>query len=506
MSRVARCLVDLVTSDRVFLLAVACLAVHLGTKSPIADPDLGWHLKGGEHVWRHWWPPTADEFAYTIEGQPWIAYSWLAELVFWMAASRVGFHALIVLCAALVAAAFVVVYRTCREAGATAAAAYGATTLGVIATASYVSQRPGMASFLLAAIFWRAVLRHRRGEPVRLWLLPVLLIVWANVHVLFFVGIAWLWAAALWGAAEATLGRTPARAGSWHALALTAAAATVAPMVNPYGLTLLQHVHDLTSQPATLGVITEFASPDFHGAGILVLPLLLALLGALGWATERPDPFVLAVVTLQAGLALYMQRNVPFLAIVAAPMLARAATVAAGTQPTVPARLGRTHVAAHAMCAAAFVALAASALPTRSGFDANVRPEAFPVDAVRFLRTQPPLGRMMNGYNWGGYLIYTLHPRYHVSIDSRSGAYGEAYTLDYLNAHFARDGWQTYLARLAPDFVLWERGGALATALAASPDWARVYADDVAVIFVRADHPLRAMLEHATAAAGRTEA
>ena len=92
-----------------------------------------------------------------------------------------------------------------------------------------------------------------------------------------------------------------------------------------------------------------------------------------------------------------------------------------------------------------------------------------------------------------------------VSIDSRSGAYGEAYTLDYLNAHFARDGWQTYLARLAPDFVLWERGGALATALAASPDWARVYADDVAVIFVRADHPLRAMLEHATAA-GRTEA
>jgi hypothetical protein len=43
--------------------------------------------------------------------------------------------------------------------------------------------------------------------------------------------------------------------------------------------------------------------------------------------------------------------------------------------------------------------------------------------------------------------------------------------------------------------VLCERGGPLAILLAESTGWTQVYADKVAVIFIRPDHPRRADLE-----------
>ncbi len=482
----------LTRGDSLPLVVVAFFVLLLGVKSPIVDPDLGWHLKAGEHVWRNTWPPTRDEFSYTIQGQPWIAYSWLAEVVFWLLAHGIGFHALVIFCAALVAAAFVVVYLTCRDAGVLPPAALAATLLGVIATVPSMTQRPGMASFGLAALFWRAIMRHRRQEAVRLWILVPLMILWANVHVFFVFGLAWLWAAVLWDLAETIARRPSAAVRDRRRLVFTAIACSAAVLVTPYGLSLVVHVVQITTQPSALTAVVEFMSPNFHSSsGVLLLPLLLALIATLAWAAERPDPFALILVLVHAALALYMQRNAPFLAIVAAPMLARAATriFPAGRDQLSPALTRVLGVFVLAM-----VVLAARTVPRRAEFEPNVDANVFPVGAVEFLKAQPPLGRMMNTYNWGGFLIYTLYPRYRVSIDSRGGAYGQAFILDYLRAQFGGEGWQTYVNRLAPDFVLCERGGPLAVLLTGSPRWSQVYVDKVAAIFVRPDHPLSARL------------
>jgi hypothetical protein len=255
---------------------------------------------------------------------------------------------------------------------------------------------------------------------------------------------------------------------------------------------LVTHIVEITAQPSSLPLIIEFRSPDFHGFGALILPLLLALVATLGWSSERPDPFALVVVVAHVGLALYMQRNAPFLAIVAAPMLARAATAAFGGGQARPARALRLM---QIVLVLGIIALAARTAPRHARFEASVDADYFPTGAVAFLQAQPPLGRMLNTFNWGGYLIYTLHPRYRVSIDGRGGAYGDAFIRDYLQLQLGGEKWRERLDRLAPDFVLCERGGRLAVLLAGTPGWAQVYRDRVAVIFVRADHPLRPQLE-----------
>ena len=189
----------------------------------------------------------------------------------------------------------------------------------------------------------------------------------------------------------------------------------------------------------------------------------------------------------------HMRRNVPFLAIVAAPMLALAATRAFAPGRAQPSP-GLIRV--QALLVLAIAVLTIRAIPTHAEFERNVRTDYFPVEAVRFLKAQPSLGRMLNTFNWGGFWIYTLYPRYQVSIDGRGGAYGEQFLREYLSVQSGGKGWQAYVDRLAPDFVLCERDGSLAALLAENPRWTQVYADKVAAIFVRSDHPERARLDH----------
>ena len=486
----------LVTPDRVFVVAVAAFVLHLILRTPIADPDLGWQLRVGEWIWQHRALPPTDPFAYPNAGRPWVVYSWLGEVVLWLIASNVGFHALMLACAAVVAATFVVVLRAAREAGAAPASAYSATVVAALATAPYASERPGMASFLFAAIYARTLLRWRRGKSGAPWRLVPLMALWANVHVFFVFGLAWVWATVAWTAAESVVGRSvPGR--RWRALLVVAIATSASTLINPYGWRLLLHVLEISHHPVAIPAIVEFSSPDFHGAGLFVLPLLLALVAALAAATERPDPFLAVLVAGHTALALITQRYVPLLAIVAAPLIGRSMTTALGLNAKGAVGLSRLHAVAHAAIAAGFVLLAATAVPTKAALEPNLRPGEFPVDAVRFLRRQPNLGRLLNSFNWGGYLIYSLYPDYQVSMDGRTTVFGEEETLGYLDMQYVRDGWRASLAHWRPDVVLWERHGQLAVALGDSPDWVRVYADDTAAIFLRADHPLRAEVEAA---------
>jgi len=63
--------------------------VALGASYPLTDPDLPLHLLIGEWIANHRTLPTVEPFAWTRAGEPYYAYSWLPELVFY-AGERVG--------------------------------------------------------------------------------------------------------------------------------------------------------------------------------------------------------------------------------------------------------------------------------------------------------------------------------------------------------------------------------------------------------------------------------
>jgi hypothetical protein len=130
--------------------------------------------------------------------------------------------------------------------------------------------------------------------------------------------------------------------------------------------------------------------------------------------------------------------------------------------------------------------------PSRAKLD-RVMEEKYPVKAVTYLKQHPVPRPIYNTYGYGGYLIWQLDGQNKVFVDGRADIYERVGVLaDYLS-----------ISRLAPitpflldayniQSCLLDRDEPLATLLAASPGWRRVYSDKLSVLFVRCDKPLEA--------------
>jgi hypothetical protein len=62
---------------------------------------------------------------------------------------------------------------------------------------------------------------------------------------------------------------------------------------------------------------------------------------------------------------------------------------------------------------------------------------------------------------------------------------GDPLLNEYEDVQTLRPDWKQILARYQVDYVVYNKGEALANVLADEPDWKLVYQDSVAVIFVR---------------------
>ena len=93
---------------------------------------------------------------------------------------------------------------------------------------------------------------------------------------------------------------------------------------------------------------------------------------------------------------------------------------------------------------------------------------------------------MFNTYRYGGYLIYSLDGQNKVFIDGRGDIYERTGVFaDYRSIAWLAPNALPLLRAYNVQSCLIERGEALATLLAASSQWQKVYADELSVLFVR---------------------
>jgi hypothetical protein len=117
--------------------------------------------------------------------------------------------------------------------------------------------------------------------------------------------------------------------------------------------------------------------------------------------------------------------------------------------------------------------------------DAHFDPRRMPVDAVSYLEKHDVQGSVLGPDYWGGYLIYRLYTKTRVVVDDRHDLYGEEFFKSYLKMMHGERGWEEFLETHETSCVLLPRDAALANLLVESKGWKSVYADDVAIAFVR---------------------
>jgi hypothetical protein len=247
---------------------------------------------------------------------------------------------------------------------------------------------------------------------------------WANIHASFFF-------APLLALLYALRGRV-----SWRVVAIAA----VAPLANPYGWRLYQHVYRYLTDSDLLARIGEFQSFDFHtpGSGQIIATVILGIAGGtLALTAGRWEHFALAMAI--SAMALRSARALPLSALLLLPVANCAITgklpfrrfqAYCGRLRALDARLGGLALAP------VLVLVAAGWLrATPCGFP----PDQFPVAAYAHL---PEGGRLFAPDKFGGYLIYRSAGRRKVFFDGRSDFYGAEFLKQYSRMVQVRPGWR----------------------------------------------------------------
>ena len=395
------------------LLALTAIFLIGLFSTEIADPDFWWHLKTGQYIVTQHRLPTPDPFAYTTAAAPPaypgeettrrfnLTHEWLAQAVWYLVYAAGGFPAVVLWKAILLAA-------LCGCAGWVARLRTGSRLWGVaaaLAAASlaieFAKDRPGILSYLFTAGFI-AILESRR----RLWLLPLLSIVWANCHGGFFLG--WLVCGAY--CVEALLRRSP----DTRRVLLTSGLAVALSGLNPNGFAAFSTVLRYRRSPLQSALI-EWSPADLWGSpyafDLLLYAAAIVLL--LSWKRVRPADWLLFAAFAAAALTAF--RNEMLIGLLS-PILIAAYFPWKRRLPTL------------APVAAAVVLLAATAWGAARGsfFQLRAAEWRYPAGAAAFLKTHRISAPLFNTYEYGGYLIWKDLP---VFIDGR--ALGESVFQDY---------------------------------------------------------------------------
>ncbi len=315
-------------TDVAFLLPLILLFGGLrGVRTLLSDGDTGWHVRIGEWILAHGQVPRQDMFSFTKPGQPFFAWEWLWDVGAAWLHQRWGLAGVVLASLLVIALSMVLLYRlVCRRCG-NPLVSIALTGLVAAAASVHWLARPHLFTMLLMMVFLTILERVREGYTAWLWSLPVLMILWTNLHGGFPIGIIIV---GTYGAGEllravVASDRAERQASLRAAGPYLAAAAgcALASLVNPYGYQLHVHLLEYLKDPYQLKYIGEFRSADFHTPPAMFLEIMLILgLGAAIWYGRRRQ---FAEVLMLAGfghLSLVMVRNIPIFMLAAAPIVA----------------------------------------------------------------------------------------------------------------------------------------------------------------------------------------
>ncbi len=500
--------------DLVFLVAFWALLIGPLSNRPLADADIGWHIRTGEQILATHSVPRIDPFSSTMHGQPWFAWEWLYDTLLGMVHGLMGLNGVVWLAALLMAVTFAVLFWQMLARGIGLPMAILLWLLALGASSIHVFARPHIVSWLFTLLWFVALERWEQGSaPSWLrWFFPLSMLLWVNLHAGWLMGMTLLALYALAAFVGSMRGSDAiARILSAHrarAMAWAFVASAVATVVNPYGLQLHEHIYRYLGDPYLMNRIAEFRSPDFHGWGQRCFVLILVLvLMAIAGSREKMRLSHWLIVLLTAWAGVYAVRNLPvsamLLALIAGPRLWASVTVLAerpGAWPRVRRGAGwlsgfairagaqefqfRGHLwPALGVIAALTICLNGGRLGSQRVIQKEFDAEHLPAAAVEYLQREQSVEPVFGPDQWGGYLIYRLYPKRLVLIDDRHDLYGSDRFREYLILMQAEPGWQDVLKKWRIQTFVLPAGSTLANLLGQLPkEWSTVYEDKSAVV------------------------
>ncbi len=462
------------TAAFLWLGLVLLIALSIAFLLPITPQDYWWYLRVGRDTLSSGAVPKVDTFTFTQAGTPVVYHSWGAAVLFWLIYRLGGLSLTLLLRAALIASAYSLVWLTARRLGAGRLGSALVLLAAVLASSNNWSMRPQLFAYPLFALALFLLYRWQTGEKRAVWGLPLISLLWVNLHG-SFVMLVLLVGAAL------VLGR-----GNRRTLGLAFAGVLLATLVNPRGFGAWTYVFNSLTVASSQQFSAEWLPPVNTGwqmniffMWLLGFPLLASLsprkLDRLEWTWYLGFGF----------LALWGERYVIWFIFI---MVVLTACLLSDWEKKYINESKPGLPALNLTLGLVFVLLPLVFLPglrEKWWKQSPAATENTPFAATDWLAAHPDLpGPLWSEIGFSSYLEFAL-PQRPTWIDTRFEVFPVKQWQAYKDITYARYNWRDLLDATGANLLMVSRLNQpdLLSVLENSPSWYAVYRDDVAVIY-----------------------
>jgi hypothetical protein len=474
----------------------------MGFRHKLRLLDFWWHLKIGEIITETESIPRTDMFSYTVDGTTFVLQNWLTEILYYLLYRIGGLELLIVANTLILVGALIPIYHLCWDSLRQVRPTVLTVSFAVLALAGvYSNVRPQTVSFLFFAIFYWILLRYSRKQPSFLWVLPLLMVLWVNLHGAFVLGLGMILLFFLSeGVRRMMLGERPdtLSAGQLKILLLIFILTGIASLANPEIYGVYEYVLTVIKDPGSQIYVTEWQPPkikEFSGVMCFYLPFILSMLVLL-YSGKRLNLTELLLYVGFAAFAVSSLRNGIWFSLIVGPIVAKQlAHITAGqryqnnfltrflSDQTSKRSLTRLNWIVATIMLIGCITSTPWLQPRLTG-QPLWEPDT-PVGVFDFIEQERITGRIFHPQSYGDYLVWRLWPEQQSFLDGRVHIFGGPLVQDYLGI-LADRCWQErledydirYLLLSVEDESSWQ----LQKAALASPDWELVYQDDLSFL------------------------
>ena len=448
-----------------------------------ADPDLWHRLTLGEALWKTGHFPPGNAFSYLADYPNIADHEWGSALIFYALYQWIGPSAVVglkLVTLAITLALLVWAGLRQRTLSPLAAAFYAVILLALLP--SFQSTLRCMVFthiFFALWLFWFQCERY--GRPISTFWYVLTIIIWANLHGGFSIGLAWLLGVGLvemW------------YQGDWRKWLVRFCLCFTATLINPFGwqlwLSTGRALFTTRQGFDEWAPVSWWLHPGaYFGYKLLLLGVITALalqIHRRGWAKiDRP---IFTIIIAFILLSMTSARHTSLFAAVVGALL-----------PSLLPREPSLHSFTHPVHRLAYMALCSGALIIPlfcsmivlpgDGFQLRYPDVACPRPAVDYLKRQDIRGNLLIPFNYGSYAMWELRGQMRVSMDGRYDLVYSPKTYRRVNDFFLGKGdWQNLLTTPAPDAILLPIVDAVYPKLRAESGWKEVYDDSTDAVFL----------------------
>lgn len=474
------------TTRCLLLVLLLYLLPSLQALLPVDDPDIWWHLRTGQWIVEHGWVPLQDPFSTYGSGKTWIAYSWLFETLVYGLHRAFGLVGIVWFTVGMSLLIALALHAWVRRSRMPFVAEVGLLALALSSVKPVLTPRPWLFSMLFYVVELSVIFSFNQSRKLSVlaWLLP-LFVLWANLHIQFFYGLAVFGLFVVATVSEQALSRAPTLSPSQpmpvRGVVIMFVMACAATLINPYHYRLMGPVLEYMLQTAVFQNIEELHPLFFRSpADWFVLTLTMAATYALGWQ-RKLHVFPLLLLTMGALLSFRARRDAWVVVFAATAIVSR-------FQPEFlrgeSFRLTRLRLLCLVVALVVSLYLVSRHREISEPHLKSVVETLFPVRAVGFIKEKRYPGPLYNHLDWGGFLIWSL-PELPVSMDGRTNLHGDQRIERSLSAWAGYPGWESDSDLVGARLVVADKHRPLTALLHRDSRFELVYEDTISVVFVR---------------------